>query len=193
MRQAVPRTSRDELVQLLRRKAWQMQDLNRHPVCLGVPLGQDGGETKGVSVDCGLKTMATVSLAELVDSAPDLKEAMMERGLATADSTEPVPYADLLRKAQPVPMVVAVKEDLMKQPVAHPTHPASLERCVPDEKLAMLAWDPFFRANPPSSELVDLVAEAVPGADKHVAAREDFRRETRAALHSERVASGGSS
>ena len=145
---------------------------------------------KGVSVDCGLKTMATVSLADLVDSSPDLKEALMESGLET-EGDEPIPYADLLRRAQPVPMVVAVKEDLMKQPVAMPTHPGSLERSVPDDKLQML-HDPFFRANPPSSELVDLVVEAVPGADKHVAARDEFRRETRSLLQSERTASQGS-
>ena len=51
--------------------------------------------------------------------------------------------------------------------------------------------DDFFRAAPPAAELVDLVVEAVPGADRHVAAREDFRREQRTALHTERVASGG--
>ena len=56
-------------MQLLRRKAWQVSDLDRHPVCLGVPLGQDGGDAKAVSVDCGLKTMASVSLGDLVDSS----------------------------------------------------------------------------------------------------------------------------
>ena len=109
VRQAAPRTSRDELVQTLRRKAWQLHDVNRHPVVLGVPLGQDGGETRGVSVDIGIKTMATVSLADLVDSSPHLKEGLIERGLASPDSTEPLPHNELIRKAKPVPMVVALK------------------------------------------------------------------------------------
>ena len=177
-------------MQLLRRKAWQVSDLDRHPVCLGVPLGQDGGDAKAVSVDCGLKTMASVSLGDLVDSSPELKEALMEHGLQNPQSSEPIPHTEHLRRAQPVPMVVAVKEDLMKQPVAAPTHPASLERSVPDEKLRMLN-DSFFRANPPSSELVDLVVEAVPGADKYVEARDNYRREQRSALHSERNAMSG--
>ena len=87
-------------------------------------------------------------------------------------------------------LLTVKKEDLMKQPVAAPTHPASLERSVPDEKLRMLN-DSFFRANPPSSELVDLVVEAVPGADKYVEARDNYRREQRSALHSERNAMSG--
>lgn len=190
LQQATPRTSRDELEQLLRRKAWQLKDVNRNPVVLGVPIGQDGGETKGVSVDCGLKSMATVSLADLVDSSPDLKEALIERGLENPTDTEPLPHNDLLRQAKPVPMVVAVPEDLMRQPVANPVHPAALARDVPDEKLAMLA-DAFFRNIPPSAEVVNLVVEAVPHADKHVQAREDFRREQRALLQASGDRGGG--
>ena len=190
LRQAAPTTSRDALMDTLRRKAWQLQDLARHPVALGVPLGQDGGESKAVSVDIGIKTPASVSLPDLIDCSPDLKEALYERGLETPGGTEPLPYNDLLRKAKPVPMTVAVKEDMMKQPIAIPVHPAALQRSVPDEKMDLL-MDPFFRNNPPASELVDLVVEAVPGADKHVAAREDFRREQRAALQAERMASSG--
>jgi hypothetical protein len=185
LRHSAPRTSHDELLKLLRRKAWQLRDLERHPVCLGLPLGQDGGPTKGVSGDCGLKNMATVSLNDLVDCVPELKEALVDRGLADSESTESLPYADLLRRASVVPMSVPVKEDLMDQPIATPVHPRALERCLPDEKLHMLS-DPFFRANPPSSELVDLVVEAVPGADRHVAAREEFRREQRAASSARR-------
>ena len=74
VRQQVPRTSRTELVSLLRRKAWQVDDLKRHPVCLGVPLGQNGGEQYGVSVDIGLKSFATVGVSELVDASPGLAD-----------------------------------------------------------------------------------------------------------------------
>ena len=109
---------------------------------------------------------------------------------ADAAGTEPLPYEDLLRRAQPVPMSVALKEDFMNQAVATPVHPSALERCVPGAKLRMLS-DPFFRANPPSSELVDLIVEAVPGADRSVAAKDDYKREQRAAMHSEQLATGG--
>ena len=78
----------------------------------------------------------------------------------------------------------------MKQPIASPVHPQALERCLPEEKIRVLQ-DAFFRNNPPSSELYELVAEAVPGADRHVTAREDFRREMRSALHNERAATAG--
>ena len=189
MRQVPPRTSRDMLMGLLRRKAWQLRDLEHHPACLGVPLGQDGGAAKGVSVDLGLKTMATVSLTDLVDASPHFKQALIERGLtdaqeakaaelqgaaegqgaaelqgaeeggaaggaageaadaeaggAEARATEPLAYADLMRRAQPVPMLVAVKEDLMKQPIASPIHPAALERSIPESECF------FWRAHQP--------------------------------------------
>ena len=55
-RAKTPSTSHDELLHQLRRKSWQLNDLERHPVCYGVPLGQDGGPSKAVSVDCGLKS-----------------------------------------------------------------------------------------------------------------------------------------
>ena len=189
VRQVPPRTSRDMLMGLLRRKAWQLRDLEHHPACLGVPLGQDGGAAKGVSVDLGLKTMATVSLTDLVDASPHFKQALIERGLtdaqeakaaelqgaaegqgaaelqgaeeggaaggaageaadaeaggAEARATEPLAYADLMRRAQPVPMLVAVKEDLMKQPIASPIHPAALERSIPESECF------FWRAHQP--------------------------------------------
>ena len=60
-------------------------------------------------------------------------------------------------------------------------HSGALGRCVADEKLRALT-DPYFRANPPSSELVDLVVEAVPGADRSAAAKDDYKREQRAAM-----------
>ena len=138
LRERVPRTSRDELMDLLKRKAWQMRDLEKHPVCLGVPLGQDGGPSQGVTVDLGLKTMATISLTDLVEASPKLKETLYERALSTPGDSAPVKMDDLLRKPSTVPMSVAVREDLMAQPIASAVHPAALERKVSDEKLQML-------------------------------------------------------
>lgn len=194
VRQPVPRTGRAELMSLLRRKAWQVDDLKRHPVCVGVPLGQNGGEQYGVSVDVGLKSFATVGVSELVDASPDLKRSLMHRALedskAGSSGGGAVPYRDLLRRPATVPMAVHVKEDIMSLPVATALNPAALQARVPDEKLELLS-DPFFRANPPSSELVNLVVEGVPGADKHVAAKDEHRRERRAAFHSQMAASTG--
>ena len=177
----------------LRWKGWQIQDLNKNPVCLGVPVGHPGmDENKAVEVDIGLKTFVSVGLTDLIDASPDLKEELMMRALdgPPPEAGAPSPHLELLRHAKPVPMSVMVKEDMMKQPVGVPVHPAALERCVPDEKLDLLQ-DPFFRATPPSSELVELVVDAVPGADKHVSAREDFRRDQRAMLHNERMTQAG--
>lgn len=190
VRQPVPRTSRTELVGLLRRKGWQVDDLKKHPVCLGVPLGQDGGNQSGVSVDIGLKAFATVGLSELVEATPELKHSLVQRALDDPKGSKVVPYGDLLRRPATVPMAVHVKEDLMSLPIATALHPAALQARVPDDKLDLLS-DPFFRANPPSSELVNLVVEGVPGADKHVAAKDEHRRERRAAFHSEMAASRG--
>ena len=190
VRQPVPRTSRTELVGLLRRKGWQVDDLKKHPVCLGVPLGQDGGDQSGVSVDIGLKLFATVGLSELVDATPDLKHSLMQRALDDPEGSRVVPHRDLLRRPATVPMAVHLKEDIMSLPVATALNPAALQARVPDEKLELLS-DPFFRANPPSSELVNLVVEGVPGADKHVAAKDEHRRERRAAFHNQMAASTG--
>ena len=37
-RTKTPSTSHDELLHQLRRKSWQLNDLERHPVCYGVPV-----------------------------------------------------------------------------------------------------------------------------------------------------------
>lgn len=184
------RTSRAELLALLKRKSWQVNDLAAHPVCLGVPLGQDGGESQGVSVDIGLKNMATVSVADLADASPSFRQGLYE--CATAAGSGRVSPVQLLRQAEPVPMVVAVKEDMMHLPIANATSAASLARAIPSSKLDTLN-DAFFRAAPPSAELSDLVLGGVPGADKHVAAREEYRREVRAGHAAARLAAQGKS
>ena len=166
------------MMKLLREKAWQVEDVDHHPAVLGAPLGQDGGAAMGVTVDVGLKTMPTISLSELVDSSPEFKEALIQRALDDPDGTAPVEHADLLRRNLTVPLAVHVKEDLMKTPIATPMHPSALTPRIPDEKLQMLD-DEFFRANPTSAELLDLVTEGVPGADRHVAAKDEWKREVR--------------
>ncbi len=171
-----PRTSRGELLSLLKRKSWQVRDVDRHPLVLGVPLGQDGGPAQGVSVDIGLKNMAVVSLSELANSSPDFKLALVESTLDPARSDQR--NEELLRNAAPVPMAVMAKEDIMKLPVAAAVHPRALERTLSEDKRNLLK-DPFFRNNPPCDELQDLVVEAVPGADANVEAREHFKREER--------------
>lgn len=169
------RTSRDELLSLLKHKSWQVRDVERHPLVLGVPLGQDGS-SQAVSVDIGLKNMAVVSMSELANASPEFKLALVERALDPAHSGRP--HEELLRQAAPVPMAVMAKEDLMKQPIASAVHARALDRTLSEEKRDLLK-DPFFRNNPPSAELFDLVVEAVPGADPRVEAREEIRREER--------------
>lgn len=172
----LPRTSRDELLSLLKRKSWQVRDVDRHPLVLGVPLGQDGGTMQGVSVDIGLKNMAVVSMFELANASPEFKLAIVESALDPARGDQR--HEDLLRQAAPVPMAVMTKEDIMKLPVAAAVHPRALERTLSEDKRNLLK-DPFFRNNPPCDELQDLVVEAVPGADANVEARENFKREER--------------
>lgn len=183
------------MLNLLRRKGWQIEDVDKHPVVLGVPLGQDGGPSQGVSIDIGLKSMAVVSLSELADASSDFKRKLFDRALQ-GESTSEKPYQELLRGTDPVPMVLQVKEDIMKLPVASAVHPSGLEKAIPDEKLRLLT-DKFFRsANSggqgiPSREILDLIVEAAPGEDPRVEARETNKREERAASQAARAASSG--
>lgn len=180
VRRAVPSTSRDELLSLLRRKGWQLQDVERHPVVLGVPLGQDGGSSRGVSIDMGMKIPAVVSLSELSDASTDFKRKLIERALDGDSDGQQESTHELLRGTDPVPMVVQVKEDMMNLPIASALHRSGLEKDLPDEKLRLLS-DKFFRsANSsgiPSREILDLLVEAVPNADPAVEARDTHRRE----------------
>ncbi len=180
------------MTELLRRKAWQLKDLERNPVCLGVPVGQDGGEQRGVSVDIGLKTHATISVSDLADASPSFQQQLYERAAAARGGTRRVPHADLLRRAQPVPMAVTVKEDMMQLPIASAVHPAALERSIPSEKLKLLN-DKFFTEAPPPPGLTDLVVGGVPGADRHAAVRDEHRREVRANDQAAQAAARGQS
>ena len=176
----VQRTSRTALLELLRRKGWQVEDIDRHPVLLGVPLGQDGGPSSGISVDIGLKNMTVASVADIADASSEFKEALVTRALDSPDDNRE--FQEILRGTGPIPMVLKVKEDMMKLPIATALHPSGLQRGISREKQQILR-DPFFRAHPPSAELFDLIVEAVPGADATVEAREEHRREQRAAMN----------
>lgn len=195
VRRTVPSTSREELLSLLRRKGWQLQDVERHPVVLGVPLGQDGGSSRGVSIDMGMKIPAVISLSELSDASTDFKRKLIERAL-DGDSSGQQETQELLRGTDPVPMVVQVKEDMMNLPIASALHRSGLEKDLPDEKLRLLS-DKFFRsANSsgiPSREILDLLVEAVPNADPAIEARDTHRREERAAMHAARSAASSGS
>jgi hypothetical protein len=180
-RTPIPKTSRTELLSLLRRKAWQVSDIERHPVVLGVPLGQNGGPTKAVSIDIGLKNMVHVSVPELVDACPDLKEKLALRALDSTSEDEPVFDQQLLKEGVTVPMAVMVKEDIMDLPIASTVHPCALAHGLPEDKLRVLS-DPFLREcrlSGQDDQLVDLVVEGVPGADSHVQTREEYRRRQR--------------
>ena len=102
----------------------------------------------------------------------------------------PVPHADLLRQRLSVPMSVAVTEDLMQQPVASAVHPASLKRAIASKTIDTLR-DDFFRVErgAASADIVDLVVEAVPGADPSVAARQEHRRQKQQLIREAREAS----
>ena len=186
-----------ELLSLLKRKGWQVQDVDRNPVVLGVPLGQDGGSSQAVSIDIGLKNRAMVSVSELVNASPQLREVLTEQALAdierergsggeasgaestTSSSTLGTFDDKVLSGIDPVPMAVSVKEDIMHLPVASAVHPRALERSIPEEPLRMLNFDPFLRECKNSGkdkDLIDLIVEGVPGADPYVEAREAHAR-----------------
>jgi len=183
------------MLSVLRRKSWQLRDVESHPVVLGVPLGQDGGPSQAVSIDIGLKEMAAVSLSELADASSDFKRKLFERALEGQGASDK-PIQELLRGTDPVPMVVQVKEDIMKLPVASALHPSGLEKSIPDEKLRLLT-DKFFRSanlggqGIPSREILDLIVEAAPGQDPGLEARDTHKREERAAAQAARAASSG--
>ena len=64
------RTARGEFNKLLRQKGMWLQDVERHPVCWGMPLGRNGGEGSAISVDVGLKNVVQVSRRELAGASP---------------------------------------------------------------------------------------------------------------------------
>ena len=115
------RTARAEFEQLLRRKSAWLQDLEKHPLCVGVPLGRNGGPDKSISVDLGLKNMAQISTRELAASSSQYKQALIDRIKGGPLEGQP----EDLRRAEPIPMAVIVKEDVQRLPVATPARTPS--------------------------------------------------------------------
>lgn len=107
---------RAQFQSLLRRKGWLLQDVEKHPVCLGVPLGRNGGSESAISVDVGLKNMVQVSSRELAGASPQYKRALLDRMKGGAKEGEPETFGN----AELVPMRVVVKEDIQRLPVATP-------------------------------------------------------------------------
>ena len=101
-------TSKEAIMQLLKRKGYWLNDLEDHPVCLGVPLGKDMGLGGAIQVDVGLKSPVTVSFVDLIDASPQLKLALFQR--AAQKSSDNVSDNELLRDALPVPVVVLAKK-----------------------------------------------------------------------------------
>ena len=193
-------TARAEFEQLLRRKSAWLQDVEKHPLCLGVPLGRNGGPDKSITVDLGLKSMAQISTRELAASSSQYKQALLDRIKGGPLEGQP----EDLRRAEPIPMSVIIKEDVQRLPITTPVralspfpigilrhppdhtlrptwqiHKASLARQMRDEDLQVLQ-DPFFNAGPASSELAKLVVDAIPDADPNQTAIKEFRRVQRA-------------
>jgi len=197
-------TGRAEFEQLLRRKSAWLQDVEKHPLVLGVPLGRNGGPDKAITMDLGLKNMAQISTRELANSSSEFKQALLDRMKGGPLEGQP----EDLRRAEPIPMSVIVKEDVMRLPIATPVralsphsstralriqrhrtgslrvwrsqmHKASLARQMSDEDLQVLQ-DPFFNAGPASAELAKLVVDAIPDADPNQTVKIQHRREARA-------------
>ena len=117
----LPATSRARMDDLLRRKGFWLGDMEDHPVVLGVPVGRDGSQGS-VSVDLGMKKMASASMRDLVDASPQMKQRLLDQATPL---DAPVPSAAeamardeaALRDAPAVTMAVVVKEDLRLLPV----------------------------------------------------------------------------
>ena len=106
-----------------------LQDVQKHPLVLGVPLGRNGGPDKAISVDLGMKNMAQISTRELANSSSEFKQALLDRTKGGPLEGQP----EDLRRAEPIPMSVLVKEDVMRLPIAAPVRALSRwhARCVP--------------------------------------------------------------
>tara|TARA_B110001452_G_scaffold137417_1_gene114255 strand:+ start:121 stop:540 length:420 start_codon:yes stop_codon:yes gene_type:complete len=121
-RAARPRPNdRAQFQSLLRRKGWLLQDVEKHPVCLGVPLGRNGGSESAISVDVGLKNMVQVSSRGLAGASAQYKRALLDRMKGGAKEGEPETFGS----ADLVPMRVVVKEDIQRLPVATPVRSGS--------------------------------------------------------------------
>ena len=118
-RPRAPRTSRADFEDLLRRKGSWLQEVERSPMCWGVPLGRNGGSYSAISVDVGLKNHVLVSTRELAGASPQYKQSLHQRMEGGPRHGEPESF----NRAEPVPMQVLVKEDIQRLTVAKPARP----------------------------------------------------------------------
>jgi len=180
-------TDCDGFLSYLRSKGAWLGDVERHPVCLGVPLGVTGSSGRTVAVDLGLKSPAAMPLRELAACSPYVERALIKHALAPGPAELP-DFDALLRESPPVPVAVVCKEDMQSLPIASPVHPSALGRRISKEQLdAML--DPFFQAQRgdgahnrsyrDSDEFAALVVDAVPDADTKLTAMREWRKEQR--------------
>ena len=92
------RTTRDGFLSYLRSKGAWLGDVERHPVCLGVPLGVTGSSGRTVAVDLGLKSPAAMPLRELAACSPYVERALIKHALAPGPAelcaTPPCPASD---------------------------------------------------------------------------------------------------
>jgi len=120
---ATTRTTRGEFMDYLRKRSVWLEDVDAHPVVLGVPLGVTGSSGRTVAIDVGLKNPATISIRELVQVSPYFKQAAHEHALRPGRSELP-PIDALIRSSPPIAMAVITKEDMQSLPIASPVRRA---------------------------------------------------------------------
>ena len=76
---------------------------------------------KAITMDLGLKNMAQISTRELANSSSEFKQALLDRMKGGPLEGQP----EDLRRAEPIPMSVIVKEDVMRLPIATPVRALS--------------------------------------------------------------------
>ena len=116
---AKTRTSRVEFLDYLRKRSVWLEDVDKHPVCLGVPLGVTGSAGRTVAIDVGLKNPASISVRELVQVSPYVKGKVHEHALQPGKAELP-PMDAMLRSAPPIAMAVIIKEDMQSLPIVAP-------------------------------------------------------------------------
>lgn len=182
---AKPATWRERFLKHIHDKGALLHALDKQPLVLGVPLATT---RTGVAVDVGLKNPATISVRELYDASPYVKEKLLEHALNLDDHAPPPNLDLLLRDCPPIVLALVCTEDVMAQPIATAVHPHALHQSIPADTLDAL-MDPFFSTDRHANrakkdELFKLLVDAVPDADEGLTAiqnqreakRADFRR-----------------
>ena len=120
MRSAAAPTARAEFERLLRNKSAWLQDVSKHPLCAGVPLGRNGGPEQAISMDIGAKNLARVSTRELAASSSQYKQQLIRCTKGIVGTRTTTNQLENVWMAKPIPMAVIVKEDVQRLPVVMP-------------------------------------------------------------------------